>query len=188
MSLQITHCSRISCRGGKLKLSNLQTVVLDEFDALLQYDAHKEPTSAIIDALDRQHPTGLQRVLCSATATDMMAESANSNVENYLRPGYVHASIDESDLLVTSGVTPTSKGKATRVSKTTIHGALHVPHQRYALEAVRRILNTDPVIHQALIFVDSPRRVEIVIEKVSCYVMMSKLFYMDSLTHLCNQM
>lgn len=95
----------------------------------------------------------------------MMTES--NNVEMYLRRGYAHAKI-ESDLLVTSGGTPngTNKGKAIRVSKTTIHGALHVPHRRFALDAVRRILNTEPVIQQALIFVDSPRRVEIVVEKV----------------------
>ena len=150
-------------RGGKLKISNLQTLVLDEFDALLQYDAHKEPTAAIIEAIDRQHGQSLQRVLCSATACDMMSESENARVNNYLRPGFAHASIDETDLLVTSG----KKANTIRVSKTTIHGTLHVPHQRLALEAVRRILNTDPVIQQALIFVDSPRRVDIVIEKVS---------------------
>lgn len=150
-------------RGGKLKISNLQTLVLDEFDALLQYDAHKEPTAAIIEAIDRQHGQSLQRVLCSATACDMMSESENARVNNYLRPGFAHASIDETDLLVTSG----KKANAIRVSKTTIHGTLHVAHQRLALEAVRRILNTDPVVQQALIFVDSPRRVDIVIEKVS---------------------
>jgi len=157
-------------RGGKLKISNLQTVVLDEFDALLQYDAHKEPTNAIIEAMDRQHGQSLQRVLCSATATDMMStKSESTNVDDYLRSGYAHASIDETDLLVTSS----SKGKkATRVSKTTIHGVIHVPHQRLALEAVRKVLNTEPVIQQALIFVDSPRRVDIVIDKVSegCHI------------------
>lgn len=145
----------------------MQTIVLDEFDALLQYDAHKEPTNVIIDAINRQHGQSLQRILCSATASDMMSTKTGANVDNYLRPGYAHASIDETDLLVTSGV----KGKtatSTRVSKTTIHGALHVPHQRLALDAVRRILNSDPVVQQALIFVDSPRRVEIVIEKVNC--------------------
>ena len=160
-------------RGGKLKISALQTIVLDEFDALLQYDAHKEPTNAIMEAIERQHGKSLQRVLCSATASDMMTPqpSEGANVDSYLRPGYAHANIDESDLLVTSGVRTNSKeGKtatSARVSRTTIHGSLHVPHRRLALDAVRRVLNTDPVIQQALIFVDSPRRVEIVIEKVS---------------------
>ena len=144
-------------------------MVLDEFDALLQYDSHKEPTSAIIEAIDRQHGQSIQRVLCSATACDMMSESENAHVNNYLRPGYAHASIDETDRLVTSGM----KANTIRVSKTTIHGTLHVPHQRLALDAVRRILNTEPVIHQALIFVDSPRRVDIVIEKVSYYYIIS---------------
>ncbi|KAL7482015.1 hypothetical protein ACHAW6_007698 [Cyclotella cf. meneghiniana] len=164
---------RTGDKGGKLKISALQTVVLDEFDALLQYDAHKEPTNAIMEAIERQHGKSLQRVLCSATASDMMTPqpSGGANVDSYLRPGYAHASIDESDLLVTSGVKADSKeGKtatSARISRTTIHGSLHVPHRRLALDAVRRVLNTDPVIQQALIFVDSSRRVEIVIEKLA---------------------
>lgn len=153
-------------KGGKLKISGLQTIVLDECDALLQYDSHKEPTAAIMEAINRQHGESLQRVLCSATASDL----GGSNVEQYLRPGFAHASIDEDDLLVTAGVKSKTKGGAmttsARVSRTTIHGALHVPHRRLALEAVRKLLNTEPVPQQALIFVDSPRRVDIVIEKV----------------------
>lgn len=154
-------------KGGKLKISGLQTVVLDEFDALLQYDAHKEPTMAIMQAMDRQHGQSLQRVLCSATASDMRG----SLMEEYLRSGYVHASVDDSDLLVTSGVETKTKGgvvtTSARVSRTTIHGTLHVPHRRLQLEAVRKILNTEPLPQQALIFVDSPRRVDIVIEKLA---------------------
>lgn len=178
-------------KGGKLKISGLRTVVLDEFDALLQYDAHVEPTVAIMQALDRQHGRSLQRVLCSATASDVIQTSSSAptseggaatrssapgsaaapNIESYLRPGYAHASVDEGDLLVTSGVRTLTKGGAVatsaRVSRTTIHGTLHVPSRRLALEAVRKILNTEPVPQQALIFVDSPRRVDIVIEKLA---------------------
>lgn len=166
-------------RGGKLKISALQTIVLDEFDALLSYDSHKEPTMAIMQALDRQHGQNLQRVLCSATASDMMTSSpgtageegdegraAGSNmIEEYLRPGYAHASVDDDDLLVTSGVQTKAKGggvaTSARVSRTTLHGSLHVAHKRFALEAVRKILNTEPIPQQVLIFVDSPRRVDI---------------------------
>ena len=158
-------------RKGKMNISGVQTIVLDEFDALLQYDVHKEPTVAIMEAMDRQHGDSLQRVLCSATALDMMGEKqGENNVEAYLRPGYAHASVDESDVLVTTGVTSKGKGQTKttpRVSRTTIHGALHVPHQRFALDAVRKILNTDPLPQQALIFVDSPRRADIVIEKLA---------------------
>lgn len=159
--------------GGKIKVSALQTIVLDEFDALLQYDAHVEPTMAILKAVDRQHGQSLQRVFCSATASDMLGgrnRKEGADIEAYLRPGYAHASVDENDLLVTSGIqTKTRSGGMTtsvRVSKTTIHGTLHVPSRRLALEAVRKILNTNPTPQQALIFVDSPRRVDIVIEKV----------------------
>ncbi|KAL3826276.1 hypothetical protein ACHAXA_004594 [Cyclostephanos tholiformis] len=171
-------------KGGKLKISGLRTIVLDEFDALLQYDAHVEPTVAIMQALDRQHGRSLQRVLCSATASDVIQTSTSSpisdkkvvssagvNIESYLRPGYAHASVDKGDPLVTSGVRTLTKGGAVatsaRVSRTTIHGTLHVPSRRLALEAVRKILNTEPAPQQALIFVDSPRRVDIVIEKLA---------------------
>ena len=163
-------------KQGKMKISGLQSVVLDEFDALLQYDSHKEPTMAIMNAMDRQHGTSLQRILCSATATDMLGlekserkKNNGPNIEDYLRPGYAHASVDDNDLLVTSGVEQSSNKSSTsaRVSRTTIHGTLHVPHQRLALEAVRKILNTEPTPQQALIFVDSPRRVDIVIEKLA---------------------
>ncbi|KAL3769958.1 hypothetical protein ACHAW5_010032 [Stephanodiscus triporus] len=174
-------------KGGKMKISGLRTIVLDEFDALLQYDAHVEPTVAIMQALDRQHGRSLQRVLCSATASDVIRSSSSpptsegsaastvgsaaNNIESYLRPGYAHASVDEGDLLVTAGVQTLTKGggvaTSARVSRTTIHGALHVPSRRLALEAVRKIMNTEPVPQQALIFVDSPRRVDIVIEKLA---------------------
>jgi len=161
-------------KQGKMKISGLQSVVLDEFDALLQYDSHKEPTMAIMNAMDRQHGTSLQRILCSATATDMLGKETSDkkkngpNIEDYLRPGYAHASVDDDDLLVTSGVEQSNKSSTSaRVSRTTIHGSLHVPHQRLALEAVRKILNTEPTPQQALIFVDSPRRVDIVIEKLA---------------------
>jgi superfamily II DNA/RNA helicase len=158
-------------KKGKMNISGVQTIVLDEFDALLQYDVHKEPTVAVMEAMDRQHGDSLQRVLCSATASDMMGEKqGENNVETYLRPGYAHASVDESDVLVTAGVKSEAKGKtktSPRVSRTTIHGALHVPHQRFALDAVRKVLNTEPLPQQALIFVDSPRRVDIVIEKLA---------------------
>lgn len=130
---------------------------------------------AIMQAMDRQHGQNLQKVLCSATAADMMAtpEKKQQNdgpnlIEKYLKPGYAHANVDDSDLLVTSGV-QTKGTTSARVSKTTIHGTLHVPHRRLALEAVRKVLNTDPQPQQALIFVDSPRRVDIVIEKVCVF-------------------
>lgn len=132
---------------------------------------------AILKAVDRQHGQSLQRVFCSATASDMLDRNnrkENADIEAYLRPGYAHASVDDNDVLVTSGVqTKTRSGGMTssvRVSKTTIHGALHVPSRRLALEAVRKILNTNPAPQQALIFVDSPRRVDIVIEKVRALI------------------
>jgi len=136
---------------------------------------------AVMDTLDRQHGNGgnLQKVLCSATALDMMQQKdvkggvagigeKDNIIEQYLRPGYAHASVDDSDLLVTSGKSKAgARTTSARVSRTTIHGALHVPHQRLALEAVRKILNTNPQPQQVLIFVDSPRRVDIVIEKLA---------------------
>ena len=169
-------------RTGKLKVSALRTVVLDECDALLQYDAHEEPTRAIMAALNRQHGGGggrgdggrLQRVLCSATATDLLGESEAAKdddgrvpgkLTDLLRPGYARVAVDKSDPLVTSSTS--GADAVVGVSRTTIHGALHVPHRRLALETVRRIMNTEPPPRQALIFVDSPRRVDVVVDKLA---------------------
>jgi len=155
-------------KSGRMKISGLQTLILDEFDALLQYKAHKEPTIAILNALDRQHKDSLQRILCSATASDMMG---GEKLDDYLRPGYAHASVDEDDVLVTSGEGGSGeKGEGasiTRVSRTTIHGSLHVAHQRLALEALRKVLYTNPQPQQVLIFVDNSRRVGVVIDKLA---------------------
>jgi hypothetical protein len=54
-----------------------------------------------------------------------------------------------------------------------------------ALEAVRKILNTEPVPQQALIFVDSPRRVDIVIEKVRFSFLPMILVRLDTTTWHC---
>jgi superfamily II DNA/RNA helicase len=67
--------------SGKVKISGVRCIVLDEFDALLQYTAHVEPTVAIMDALFQQHGCALQRILCLATASDVI------HIESYLKPG-----------------------------------------------------------------------------------------------------
>lgn len=56
--------------------------------------------------------------------------------------------------------------KGTRVSRTVLHGVVHVPHRRMALEMIRRILHTSPMPQQILIFVADARRVTIVVEKL----------------------
>ena len=63
-------------KGGKLKISGLWAIVLDEFNVILQYNVHKEPTMAIIQVLEWQHGRehmSLQRVMCSLTSLNMMA-------------------------------------------------------------------------------------------------------------------
>jgi superfamily II DNA/RNA helicase len=143
-----------------LKISSLQTLVLDEFDALLEYKPHREPTRAIMDTLKRRHRDTLQSILCSATATDIMH---SSKVVDFLRPGYEVAMADEDDVLVTDGKSTT----APQVSKTVLHGVVHVPHRRFALDTVRKILHTEPIPQQILIFVENARKVDIVVEKLA---------------------
>ena len=84
-------------RSGRLKINSLQALVLDEFDALLEYKPHRDPTRAIMQALKRRHGDGLQSILCSATATDSIDKGG---IDGFLRPGYVTAMADEKDLLV----------------------------------------------------------------------------------------
>ena len=139
--------------------------MLDEFDALLEYKAHRDPTRAIMQSLKRRHGNSLQSVLCSATATDIMD---SSKVVDFLRPGFETAMADEDDVLVTSTrKNNQSSTIAAQVSRTVIHGVVHVPHKRMALDAVRKILHTEPIPQQILIFVENARKVDIVVEKLA---------------------
>ena len=149
-------------KRGRLKITLVRNLVLDEFDALLEYKPHREPTNAIISHLKRQRGDGLQSILCSATATDLMG---SPKLENYLRENYAVAMADDDDLLVTSGDDP-KKGKSTRVSRTVMHGVIHLPHRRFALSTLRSILHTDPLPQQILIFAENSRKVKIVVEKL----------------------
>jgi superfamily II DNA/RNA helicase len=149
-------------RTGRLKTQKLQSLVLDEFDALLEYKPHREPTNAIITELRRRRGDYLQSVLCSATASDMVG---SPKLQNYLRMGFAQAMADNDDIFVTA---PGGKSKdnVTRVSRTVIHGVVHVPHRRFALETLRKVLHTDPLPRQILIFVENSRKVKIVCEKL----------------------
>jgi len=160
-------------KRGRLSVTtkNLQTVVLDEFDALLEYKPHRDPTNAIMETLKRgARGDHLQSILCSATATDLLqkkkTKSASVNpLEKYLRPGYVVTLADKNDILVTAAGKD-SKKITTRVSRTVLHGVVHCAHRRLALETLRRILHTDPLPQQILIFAADSRRVKIVVEKL----------------------
>ena len=152
-----------------MKTPNLQSLVLDEFDALLEYKPHRDPTAAIVAALKRRHGDALQSILCSATATDMLG---SSKLNNYLRPGFAQAMTDEDDVLVTApgdkDDVENKKGSkpVARVSRTVTHGVVHVEHRRFALDTLRRILHTEPIPQQILVFVENARKVNIVVEKV----------------------
>jgi len=141
--------------------------VLDEFDALLEYKPHRDPTAAIVAALKQRHGDDLQSILCSATATDMLG---SPKLSDYLRDGFEVAMADDDDLLVTApsseGDSKKQKGGVTRVSRTVIHGVVNIPHKRFALETLRRVLHTDPIPQQILIFVENSRKATIVVEKV----------------------
>jgi len=155
-------------KSGRLKIGALQSLVLDEFDALLEYKAHRDPTRAIMQSLKRRHGNGLQSVLCSATATDIMD---SSKVTDFLRPGFETAMADDDDVLVTSTRIKTHNSQSSaipvQVSRTVIHGVVNVPHKRMALDAVRKILHTEPIPQQILIFVENARKVDIVVEKLA---------------------
>lgn len=150
-------------KDGRLKISKVSSLVLDECDALLEYKAHRDPTTALVQRLKQNQGDGLQSVLCSATASDLLG---SSKLQNYLREGYATAMADSDDVMVTSGRGGKENTKGTRVSRTVIHGVVHVPHRRFALDYLRRILHTDPLPQQILIFVENSRKVKIVVEKL----------------------
>jgi len=164
-------------KSGRLKIGNIQSLVMDEFDALLEYKPHRDPTKAILQTLKRRHGDALQSVLCSATASDMIQ---SPKLLSFLRQGFAQVNADEDDQLVTSLSTTTASKEeeqkqqqqqqqqpTTRVSRTVIHGSVHLRHRRLALDTLRRILHTEPLPQQALIFADSSRRVEIIVDKLS---------------------
>merc|ERR1711865_1357901 len=66
-----------------------------------------------------------------------------------------------------SSSSPPSSSLAAQVSLTILHGVVHVPHKRLALDAVRKILHTEPIPQQILIFVENARKVDIVVEKLA---------------------
>lgn len=160
-------------KRGRLSVTtkNLQTVVLDEFDALLEYKPHRDPTNAIMETLKRgARGDHLQTILCSATATDLLhrkkTKSASASpLEKFLRPNYVVTLADKNDILVTAAGKD-SKKITTRVSRTVLHGVVHCAHRRLALETLRRILHTDPLPQQILIFAADSRRVKVVVDKL----------------------
>ena len=149
-------------KGGRLKTAGLETVVLDEFDALLEYTPHREPTHAIMESLQRRHGNYLQTILCSATASDLVD---SPKLERFLKDDFYTANTDEGDILVTGQKEGAGK-TVTRVSRTVIHGVVHVPHRRLALDVLRRILYTEPTPQQILVFVENSRKVDIVVEKL----------------------
>jgi superfamily II DNA/RNA helicase len=170
-------------RTGRLlntMMTTKQKLVLDEFDALLEYIPHREPTTAILDTLKQRYGDRMQCILCSATASDMLHVASNKNrVNKYLRPGFVQIMADSDDILVTAAAVGSDnsddsddddKGQqavGTRVSRSVIHGVVPVPHRRLALETLRRVLHTDPIPQQILIFVHDAYRVDLVVEKLS---------------------
>jgi len=149
-------------KSGKLKISSLHSVVLDECDALLEYKPHEEPTAAIMNVLQRRHRNVLQSILCSATAGDLQA---SSKLDGYLCESYAHAQSDKNDETITEA--SNSEFSQTRVSRTAVHGVVHVEHKRFALETLRKVLYTEPAPQQVLIFVDNSRRVGIVVDKLA---------------------
>jgi superfamily II DNA/RNA helicase len=84
-------------------------------------------------------------------------------VTEYLRPGFATAMADENDAFVTR----TQSKPRPQVSRTVMHGVVHVPHRRFVLDTIRRILHTEPIPQQILIFVESARKVDVVIEKLA---------------------
>jgi superfamily II DNA/RNA helicase len=163
--------SSTSTNNGRVKISSLQTVVLDEFDALLQYKPHSDPTQAILTSILKQRQNNVQTIYCSATATDMIMTSSsptgsrkialsNSHelLQQYLRPNYKLVKDDSSTKMNSLSNIVTSPA--------IIHGVIHVEHKRYVLETVRKILYTNPPPEQVLLFVDTAHKVDIIVKQL----------------------
>eukprot|EP00934_Nitzschia_sp_Nitz4_P005084 Nitzschia sp. Nitz4//scaffold115_size69933//65804//67551//NITZ4_006013-RA/size69933-snap-gene-0.84-mRNA-1//1//CDS//3329533532//5074//frame0 len=180
-------------KRGFLKTSSIQALVLDEFDALLDYAPHREPTYKAIEHLHNRRGDSLQNVLCSATAADIFSDSVHDFQINgipLLKEGYVPTmTTSDGDALVVPpqrAVTPNPTENTTtdaaassnsfdmvvgipppQVSRTVLHGTIHVPGRHLVLDTLRRVLHTKPYPQQVLIFVESAHRVEVVVQKLA---------------------
>ncbi len=87
--------------------------------------------------------------VCLASATSTNNEDVKKFATKYLRLGWKIIAMDNTRLLPPS----------------ITHGLISTPRIR-ALEMLRKLLNSRPVVNSAIIFVNDPHRVEVVCEKL----------------------
>jgi len=163
---------------GVMKLSGCSNIILDEFDNLLMSSAYKESTEAIYDSVIKARSGDVQCVMCSATARDMRT----GQVERFLKGDYGEVDIggygrnmegvDKNDETFNRHNENAIEVKPlinlqNPMSQSSIHGYIKLPHQRLALELLRKILHTEPSPQQVLVFVNDKHRVNVVLDKMA---------------------
>lgn len=72
------------------KIPGLKTMVLNEFDTLLEDEVNLGPTTALVGLQKRLRNDELQVVLCSATATDLLIGRGDDNHNDHTENGIVN--------------------------------------------------------------------------------------------------
>lgn len=126
--------------GGDLRIRQIDTMVVDEVDQCLVGEFGEQ-----VQRLLRSVPKSAQKVLVSATGD-----------VNLVRK-FAGAYMDEPVLLRVVG--------ALRVPQNLSHWMCVVP-SRLKIDTVRKILFAEPKPDRAIVFVDEPRRVDIVAERL----------------------
>lgn len=122
----------------------MRAVVIDEADALLHGVNRKD-----VDSLLAAVPKSAQRVLASATGGRSEAQDALESLAGRS--------------LTLCGLPSSTQSIA--LPDTVAHGHL-VVEQRRMLDALRSLLHTDPMPEVVLVFVNEPRRVQVVCDKL----------------------
>eukprot|EP00178_Gracilaria_changii_P009882 TRINITY_DN2870_c0_g1_i1.p1 TRINITY_DN2870_c0_g1~~TRINITY_DN2870_c0_g1_i1.p1 ORF type:complete len:665 (-),score=119.37 TRINITY_DN2870_c0_g1_i1:5817-7811(-) len=122
-----------------LNLKNVQTLVVDEVDQCLQ-EVFLKHITYLLKAVGRA-----QKVLVSATGD--VDSVRNFAVSNLFEPVLLRV------------------GGSQRIPKTIYHWHYLVP-ARLRIDALRKLMYSEPVPQRAIVFVDDPRRVDIVVQRL----------------------
>lgn len=167
-------------RLEKLRLGMVRAVVIDEVDNMLEdtYEgemlalleatplfnrpsmsttAHESSADSNKEGLKKQKEAARdknRRMVCLASAT-ANAEATRAFASRFC----VDPTTRESTLH------PVRANMASQLPVSITHGLISTPRMR-ALESLKRFLNTKPTVEKALIFVNEPRRVEIITEQI----------------------
>jgi superfamily II DNA/RNA helicase len=164
----------------KLKLSGVNSVVVDEVDDMLYGPSRSDLDALLAATVNRgQRGGGAQLIVASATGGNLKTQLALQALLDGQR-----GEGEQPRALVSCGAAASSGGEeeedsevagsskkrrqlknASPLPLTVEHGMLVLPRHKL-IEGVRSLLNTDPYPEAAVVFVNDARRVDVVVQKL----------------------